>query len=150
MKAKNSPIHWAKWPMPTGATEIAFAKVSQTLSQRFNTQMAILSNFALEIGEVLVSALVPALEVFTSNLEISLGAVTALGIALRFIFPISGAILAVVSGITLLQVAFGKSTEVAHSFGAATDALTKSLEDEIKASGLLTHGTLAEAFNTLD
>ena len=81
----------------TGATNLAFAKVSETLSQRFNTQMAILSNFALEVGGVLVGVLVPALELFTGHLEVSLGVLTALGIALRFVLPVTGAILAAVS-----------------------------------------------------
>ena len=128
----------------TGATELAFAKVSETLSQRFNAQMAILSNFALEIGGILVSILVPALEAFTGHLEISLSVVTALGVALRFVFPVSGGILAIVSGITLLRTSLGKSTEDTYSFSTATDVLTKSLEDEIKASGILT-AELAEA-----
>ena len=128
----------------SGATNLAFAKVSETLSQRFNTQMAILSNFALEVGGALVSVLVPALEAFTGHLEISLGVLTALGIALRFVLPVTGAILAAVSGIAFLRTSLGKTTEVTHSFSAATDILTKSLEDEIKASGLLTM-ELAEA-----
>ena len=52
-----------------GITQEAAEKVGQSLDQRLNRQLAILSNAGLRVGEALLSVLVPALEAVTSAFQ---------------------------------------------------------------------------------
>lgn len=50
----------------SGATQTAFDQVSESLSQRLSVQMGILNGYALQLGQVVLSAVVPALETATA------------------------------------------------------------------------------------
>ncbi len=53
-----------------GAAQTAFDKMAAQLSQRLTVQMALLTDLFLQIGQVVLSTLIPALELFTSNIDL--------------------------------------------------------------------------------
>lgn len=83
-----------------GATQEAFDKVSQSLSQRLSVQLGILNAKALELGELIMSAVVPALEWATSNVDqLANGMITA-GALISLFFPWIG-VLTAIAGLIL-------------------------------------------------
>jgi TP901 family phage tail tape measure protein len=85
----------------TGATDVAFEKINKSLSQRLLVQLGILSNIALEVGEVLLNVIVPALEAATGHTNLFAVALLAGGTALAFFFPITGVVIALGAAITV-------------------------------------------------
>jgi hypothetical protein len=84
-----------------GATDAAFKKIDESLSQRLLKQLGILSNIALEVGEVLLNVIVPALEAATGHTNLFAVALLAAGTALAFFFPITGVVIALGAAITV-------------------------------------------------
>jgi TP901 family phage tail tape measure protein len=76
----------------SGATEEAFGKVSKSLSQRLSVQLGILGSKALELGEVILSALVPALEFLTGRTNEFANAMIGVGAVVTVFFPLIGAV----------------------------------------------------------
>lgn len=85
----------------TGATDVAFEKINKSLSQRLLVQLGILSNIALEVGEVLLNVIVPALEAATGHTNLFGLALLTAGAALAFFFPITGVVVAIGAAITV-------------------------------------------------
>lgn len=84
----------------SGATQEAFDKVSQSLSQRLSVQLGILNGKALELGELIMSAVVPALEWMTGNVDQLANGMIVAGGLISLFFPWIG-VLTVVGGLIL-------------------------------------------------
>ena len=79
----------------SGATEEAVNKVSDSLSQRLSVQMGILNGKALALGEVIMSAIVPALEWATGNVDQLANGMMAAGAVISIFFPWIGVLTAI-------------------------------------------------------
>lgn len=76
----------------TGSAQEAFEKVSKSLEQRLNVQLAALRILSLEVGEFVLSRLVPALEFATAHSTEFALALAGIGAAVSFIAPLTGVI----------------------------------------------------------
>ena len=111
-----------------GATQEASDKMAQSLSQRLTVQIGIFSDAALGFGNVLLATAVPALEFFTSNID--LAAIAIIGLAGTQIPALIAALP------TLISLVGGAAT----SFGALGVAITASLGPWGILAGLVAAG----------
>lgn len=110
----------------TGQTQVAFDKVSQSLEQRFSVQVSRAQTAAMALGEVLFSAIVPAMEATSAAVVIVADNIDVVGVALVVLastqIPTAVAALATyTSGMTLATIATtGLTTALAVLRGGIT------------------------------
>lgn len=118
-----------------GSTEIAYEKISKKLSGRLNIQLGIFNTHLVDMGQVIIRAVVPGLEFLNRHIDIILTSLTLAGVALAVAFaPVTGVIIAVVAGLALITSSLREIDPATYSFAAGTDELVKSMSAEFEQS----------------